>query len=411
MNSKAFRRVVFGASSSAFLLSFAASTRADALDNWTSNQVSSNSFHLSNVVYANGCYVAAGGRSDGGAIMTSEDGLNWTLRADGGWCCNPDLVWGLAFGGGRFVCVGHWGGTASSTNGINWSYGRVAGAADLSGVAYGHGVFVAVGPPRIWAGTTNSIFWSTDGVNWQNAFQLPEEARTVRAVAYGAGRFVAVAEGGYSYTSTDGIVWERANIPGGNKITYLSGRFFVPLSVGVNLVSSDGLTWAALNTGVPGRFGRMGYANGIFIGLTGQFRAYTNVVVSTDGTNWIQRSTQALYSGEDGESSAFEIASDGRRFVAVGGTTITPGSSFNGFVHSSEALVSIAITDSPSARIILSGVTGRTYRVDFTPALPTSGTNPWQTLTNLVLPVSPYHLADPEAPNSMQRYYRAVLLP
>jgi len=411
MNSKAFRRFVFGALSSAFLLSFSLSTRADALDNWTTTQVSSNSFHLSNVVYANGRYVAAGGRSDGGAIMTSEDGLNWTLRADGGWCCNPDLAWGLAYGGGRFVCVGHWGGTASSTNGTNWSYGRVAGAADLSGVAYGHGVFAAVGPPRIWEGTTNSIFYSTDGINWQNAFQFPEEARTVWAVAYGAGKFVAVAEGGYSYTSTDGIVWERANIPGGNKITYLSGRFFVPLGVGVNLVSSDGLTWAALNTGVSGRFGRMGYANGIFMGLTGQFRAYTNVVVSTDGTNWLQRSTQAFYSAEDGESSAFEIASDGRQFVVVGGTTITPGSFFNGFVHSSEALVSIAITDSAPAQIILSGVTGRTYRVDFTPALQTSGTNTWQPLTSLLLPSSPYSLSDPQLGSFTQRFYRAVLLP
>src|SRR2546430_469055 len=98
----------------------ATSAHADALDNWTTTQVGTNSFALNYVVYGNGRYVAAGGWGDKGAILSSEDGLNWALRAKGSNGCCPSLAWGLAFGGGRYVTVGHFGGTASSTDGTNW---------------------------------------------------------------------------------------------------------------------------------------------------------------------------------------------------------------------------------------------------------------------------------------------------
>jgi len=59
--------------------------------------------------------------------------------------------------------------------------------------------------------------------------------------------------------------------------------------------------------------------------------------------------------------------------------------------------------------ITLSGTVGAQYRIEY---LPTIGpTNAWQTLTNLILPASPYVLIDYDSPNAARRFYRAVWLP
>src|SRR5882757_8024331 len=78
--------------------------RADVLDNWTTNQVTTNSVALNHIVYGNGRYVAVGERGDAGGIFSSEDGLTWILRYS-------DInAWGLTlrYSGGRFVGVGGW---------------------------------------------------------------------------------------------------------------------------------------------------------------------------------------------------------------------------------------------------------------------------------------------------------------
>lgn len=417
MNLTEIRWLAFEVTLAAFLFSLPCPVRADALDNWTVIQVSTNSFQLSHVVYGNGRFVAAGGRADGGAIMSSEDGLRWTLRADGGFQGSPALIWDLAYGDGTFMTVGLGGagGVSISNDGTNWSY--TTELYRLYGVAYGDGAFVVVGEPDA---SSKSIFLFFPGFGRWPADTDTNDRRTVYDVAYGAGRFVAVAEGGYSYTSADGSYWTRRLLPGEvRNIGFCNGKFFAPYGSGTNLVSRDGIDWAVLGTGVPGAFGRMGFAGGMFVGFTGGLSGvswarwgYTNLVTSLDGTNWVHRGTYPFYSDEDSEDSAFEIATDGRRFITVG--AIRPGPAFfnnNAFVAVSDPITDIGFTAASPPAIILSGLVGRTYRVEYLPSLPASVTNPWQTLTNLILPSSPYLLADPGAPNSSQRYYRAVLLP
>src|SRR5881409_551334 len=189
----------------------AISIRADALDHWTSTQLSTNSFGLNLLVYGNGRYVAAGGKSDGGALMSSEDGLSWILRADGGCCGPPSLVYGLTYGGGRFVAVGHFGGTASSSDGINWSFANVQSGA-LNDVAYGAGIYAAVGSADYFY--FDNIFSSVDGFTWTARHSDPTEQRSISGVAYGAGKFVAIgANDGFTYTSSTGTNWTRRSIP------------------------------------------------------------------------------------------------------------------------------------------------------------------------------------------------------
>lgn len=83
--------------------------------------------------------------ADNGKILTSPDGVNWTLRSSG---VTKDLH-AVTYSAEKelFVAVGHYGTfiTLTSPDGINWSnkpsgiYGR------LYGVAYGNSRFVAVG--------------------------------------------------------------------------------------------------------------------------------------------------------------------------------------------------------------------------------------------------------------------------
>ncbi|MBE0543467.1 MAG: hypothetical protein IH623_19150 [Verrucomicrobia bacterium] len=391
-----------------FLSTSTPTARADALDNWTTNQVSTNSFQLNRVVYGGGRYVAAGGLGDGGVLMSSEDGVNWTLRAYDGSSGPPSLVWGLTYGGGRFVAVGHFGGTASSTNGIDWTinYGGDGwpDSLGLSGVAYGNGVYVAVGNN---SGSVSSIFTSTNGIHWTAPPKHPSEVRDVYDVAFGTrfgtGFFVAVAEGGYIYRQTGDSFWLRSGSPMGvgSRISYCRDLLITPVSAGVNLLSLDGISWAAVNTGVAKLLGKPIYAAGMFFARAGNsLTSRDSFATSTDGTNWVLRTQQFPTWSSD-------IASDGSRLVIVGATS--PG--WNAFTFTSDSLLEIGIEDASPHRIKLTGVVNRPYRVEFLPSLPSSATNPWQTLTNLILPSSPYFIADHESPSAAQRYYRAVLLP
>jgi hypothetical protein len=57
------------------------------------------------------------------------------------------------------------------------------------------------------------------------------------------------------------------------------------------------------------------------------------------------------------------------------------------------------------ARLQIQGTVGTTYRIEFSSVLPATN---WATVTNIILPVSPYSLPDPTATNAPQRFYRAV---
>jgi hypothetical protein len=52
---------------------------------------------------------------------------------------------------------------------------------------------------------------------------------------------------------------------------------------------------------------------------------------------------------------------------------------------------------------------GKNYRIEATPDLST--TNVWNVITNMTLPSNPYHFIDPQSPQAIRRFYRAVPLP
>src|SRR6266550_883531 len=99
------------------------SSQAGLMDHWTTNQVSTNHFGLTYVVYGNGRYVAYGPYSDYGSLMSSEDGVNWVLRNDGGGASGSGLSYSVAlsYAGGKYFALGGFGVSAVSSDGISWN--------------------------------------------------------------------------------------------------------------------------------------------------------------------------------------------------------------------------------------------------------------------------------------------------
>ena len=383
---------------------------AEALDYWTTNHISTNYFGLRCVAYGNGRYVAAGGFSDWGVILSSEDGQNWLTRSVGG---GPGGNSGLAFvesviyAGGRFVAVGFWGGTAASTNGIDWTIGNVPapGLTDgLYGVAYGNGTYVAVGGGASYA--DQNVFTSSDGISWTAQHSTSPAGASLGDVAYGAGRFVAIGinrgsvnDSGHLYTSTDGTTWTQQSISGGAQVSFCNGRFLIPLAAGTNLISTTGTGWGVQGTGLTNLLGKITYANGSFLA-----RAGSGLAASPDWTHWFQY-PQTL----PGTST---VATDGQRLVTVGNNTAPFVPMYaDGYTYVSDLLPGIRLTTARPPTLALSGLAGRSYRIDCVAALAASGSNSWQAGTPAQLTNSSVLWTDTAAANAPARYYRAVLLP
>jgi hypothetical protein len=173
------------------------------------------------VVYANGLYVMVGYQN--GRVMTSPDGINWTVRVS-----PSGSPWGIAYGNGKFVVVGN-NVLLTSTDGINWA--SHTAPAFLYKVIYANGMFVAVG-----AMTATSV----DGVNW-----IKRSNTKSYSLAYGNGLFVSDYE-----ESNDGITWTANKSPvsatgnsSTNQICYdpISKKFLVTGRLG-NFSSSAPLT-------------------------------------------------------------------------------------------------------------------------------------------------------------------------
>ncbi|MFO1511757.1 MAG: hypothetical protein U1F83_02410 [Verrucomicrobiota bacterium] len=377
------------------MILFLSQALAGPLDNWTTNQVSTNSFGLDCAVYGNGRYVAYGEYSDYGVIMSSEDGINWSLRLDGKTNATFSFSLALVYTGNRFFALGGFGGSAVSTNGVDWTVfshyanGLIGGL--FTSVAYGAARYVMVG---------GGAYTSTDAITW-TAHNPPGG---VVDVAYGASKFVAIGDNsGHAYTSSAGTTWTDRSILGGNKISFCNGIFIVPYGLGTNLISSDGISWTTANTGITGLLGKVTFANGLFIARAGVYLA-----TSTDGTNWVQYPQILPGTALRG----YQIATDGSRLVTVGGTYASGGPNYyNGYTYYSDALVTVGITNTSPAQIVLSGLVGRSYRIEYVDALLSADSNNWQTLTALQLPITPYLFTDTAATNSSHRFYRGVLLP
>ena len=232
---------------------------ADPLDHWYwRNPLPTGNF-VSDVICANGQFVAV---DEGGDILTSSNGVDWAVR-DCGYACT---LTGVAFGNGTYVAVGSTGGTPlalTSPDGVAWTAHSVGQGTSggLLSVSFGNGTFVAGSLGADCPG----IFSSPDGATWTarvtSDFVVNLGMAGIYSIAYGSGLFVAVGPAD-PFNPTQPM-----------------------------LTSADGTNWTAGAVAFTGPLLGVSFVNGAFaaVGLE-ELPARAGLLVSGEGTTWTNRS-------------------------------------------------------------------------------------------------------------------------
>lgn len=87
--------------------------------------------------------------------MTSPDGVNWTQRTGGDY-----RYYSIAYGNGTFVITRDFGKVVTSTNGLDWTLRDWDINGHGYGVNYGNGQFVAVGILGMMATSSDGSTWT-----------------------------------------------------------------------------------------------------------------------------------------------------------------------------------------------------------------------------------------------------------
>jgi hypothetical protein len=279
---------------------------------WTARTAASASGWLS-VTYGNGLFVAVA-ISGTNKVMTSPDGITWTLRTSVIDGAQPQSV---TYGNGLFVAVVN-NFVATSPDGITWTARTAAEANSWYGVTYGNGLFVAVATSG-----TNRVMTSADGVTWTG--RTAAQANSWVGVTYGNGLFVAVASSGTNLvmTSPDGITWTARPVTNTWKsVTYGNGLFVAVGLSGWSTTSPDGINWTNrynLYSGLSTNWYSVTYSNGLFVAVSVPYSAGNKqVATSSDGITWTARTEAQANSWQSvtyGNGKFVAVSSDGTNRV------------------------------------------------------------------------------------------------
>lgn len=197
-------------------------------------------------------------------VMTSPDGINWTIRNTG---LGNYGIWTsvcfatLADGSYLFVAVGfYFVGTPdnrviTSPDGINWTYSAAANVNSWQSVCFGNGLFVAVAAKLGFFDTTSFLVaTSQDGKNWESYDPGTNLQLEWTSICFGTptGLFVAVAKSGTTsrvMTSPNGSTWTIGNAPytsSWKSVCYSNGLYVAVADTGDAkiMTSSDGINWS-----------------------------------------------------------------------------------------------------------------------------------------------------------------------
>lgn len=288
--------------------------------NWTLLRFGTRAW-LRGVAYGRGRWVAVG---EAGLIQTSEDGAQWDLRrADPN---TRNVLQAVASGNEGFIAVQRQAGVPDggrilqSSDGREWTV-RMTASVGFNGVVRGATAWVAVGVKR--DGSTGLVQGvvsrSVDGVSWSAPVVVPG-AGELTAVTGSDGRFVAVGSGGVVVTSEDGVTWEARN--SGVTVDLLAvaagdDGYVATGTAGTIVGSSDGLTWSPRSSGVSMNLSAITWARGAYVAVGDE----GGIVVSRNGVDWVGRA-----SGVGSRLSG--VGFGGGQYVAVGDTGTVVSSAF-----------------------------------------------------------------------------------
>jgi hypothetical protein len=252
---------------------------------WTIQTSSANN-QWKSIVYGNGKFVAVS-NSGANRVMYSDNGTTWISAS-----ASENNEWNsVTFGNGKFVAVSSNGTNRVmySTDGITWISATASENNVWNSVTFGNGLFVAVSTDG-----TNRVMISSDGVSWTS--YTASQNNTWRSVTYGNGLFVAVSQDGTNrvMTSPDGEIWTNRTQSENNfwtAITYGNGLFVaVAYLSGTNRVmtSANGITWTSQSASENLNWISVTYGNGLFVAVA--YDGTNRVTTSPNGTNWTSRS-------------------------------------------------------------------------------------------------------------------------
>jgi hypothetical protein len=281
---------------------------------WTSHSIADGGTnHLRQAAYGASTFVAVG---DQGGILTSPDGVTWTVRFSG----TAQTLHGVGFvgpdGGDRFVAVGASGTLFTSATGVTWDAGAIewaAGAQILRAVTFGAGQYVAVGE-------NGTALRSSDGLNWTNVSVTGLGTTLYESATSNGSRLMTVGSN-KACTSDDAIAWTCTTFDTGGweirAVVFAQGLF---VSLGKDdkvRYSPDGVTWDAGPGGPGGYMGtQIAYGGGRFVAATNPGAPGGYVYSSTNGVNWLPRTAWGHYLPDS--PWAFGVTYGAGRFVHVG---------------------------------------------------------------------------------------------
>lgn len=223
-----------------------------------------------------------------GLRIVSDDGKTWREQQLGK---EGETYRAVAFGDGRFVAVGSYGGGnifAATRDGKTWQMAKNDGkyARFVRAVVHGKELFLAIGGDPGAVGDSKPFqLESSDGEKWSD-FRDIAGKNILRRVAWGNDRYVGVGDRGRRATSKDGRDWQDA--PDVKAIdTLVDVVFGKDVFVGVGLHglrmwSEDGLKWSTRQTGEEGEHLNSIVWTGERFVAVGAGATYT----SMDGKQW-----------------------------------------------------------------------------------------------------------------------------
>ena len=206
---------------------------------------------LSTVIFSGQQFVALG---IDGSILTSTDGLTWTLATGSIPSASMNgIAFGSVSGTGTYVAVGNGGNIFTSTDLVTWTtaLSNPSNGNDLFGVAFLNGGFLNGG--FVATGASGTLLTSTDGSNW--TAPASHTTNALRGAAFRSAPtpvYVVVGDAGTIVTSADGITWSSPITPPPllqplNNVVFGS-RFVAVGQGGAVVFSDDGSIWSPPTT-------------------------------------------------------------------------------------------------------------------------------------------------------------------
>lgn len=231
--------------------------------------------------YGNGLFVVAvGGGGNSARILSTDDGLTWTVRVPVGMYNGFSQV---SFGGGTFVAGGGNISIRSRTGIDGWGdLAEMGGPGILRHMAAGGGHFAAVGDGGRIAVSADAVTWSAPvSGTCGGGFQI----------VYGQSRFLIVGDDGATCLSSDGgATWTNGTVGGINlRGVVWTGTDFLVTSNARTYRSPDGITWssAASTGGAAAALAVSDHGTLVGVAENGGF------LWSTDGVRWSAAATPA----------------------------------------------------------------------------------------------------------------------